>query len=141
MFGSGDLPSIDPAWRNLSSPVRHILKILAVQDRLLGDGFVDPRHGGQLGRLGPTVTEPGRVGLVGGGQCVGPSNTHLARGAEVDRGGRVITDARVAVLVAVVGEKLGTNVRASWMEPKRSGKSGQYLRVLNCDSENGLILL
>src|SRR5439155_11840816 len=28
--------------------------------------------------------------------------------------------------------------RASWIAPKRSGKSGRYLRVLNCASEKGL---
>ena len=31
--------------------------------------------------------------------------------------------------------------RACWMQVKRCGKSGRYLRVLNWASENGLSLL
>src|SRR6187397_2130585 len=35
-------------------------------------------------------------------------------------------------------KKCWQQVRASSIEAKRSGKPGRYLRVLNCDSENGL---
>ena len=38
------------------------------------------------------------------------------------------------------GKKTWQWARASWIEPKRSGKAGRYLRVLNCASENGLSL-
>ena len=34
-------------------------------------------------------------------------------------------------------KKSRQNALASWIEPKRSGKSGRYLSVLNCASENG----
>src|SRR5678816_4215001 len=37
-------------------------------------------------------------------------------------------------------KKSWQNVLASSIEAKRSGKPGRYLRVLNCDSENGLSL-
>src|SRR5439155_19388704 len=36
------------------------------------------------------------------------------------------------------GKKSPQKPRPCSSEPKRSGKSGRYFRVLNCDSENGL---
>jgi hypothetical protein len=46
---------------------------------------------------------------------------------------------RCAVLYQVKNSE--QKARASSSEPKRSGKVGRYLRVRNCDSENGLSLL
>jgi hypothetical protein len=38
------------------------------------------------------------------------------------------------------GKKMWQWARTSWIEPNRAGKSGRYLSVLNCASENGLSL-
>lgn len=46
-------------------------------------------------------------------------------------------EAAVTVVVVVPGESAQCP-RPCSMEPKRSGKSGRYFMVLNCDSENGL---
>ena len=74
-------------------------------DLLDWNWFVDPRHGGQLGRLRSAVAEPGRVGGVGGVEGLGPLGADLGGRAVVDRGRRVVADARVPVLVVVVGEE------------------------------------
>ena len=51
------------------------------------------------------VAEPGRVGGVGGVEGLGPLGADLCGRAVVDRGRRVLADARVAVVVVVVGEE------------------------------------
>ena len=70
-----------------------------------GRRLVDPCHGGQLRRLWPAVAEPGRVGRVGGVEGLGPLGPDLGGRAVVDGGGRVVADARVPVLVVVIGEE------------------------------------
>jgi hypothetical protein len=47
-------------------------------------------------------------------------------------------EAEVAMLGVYQGKKRRQNASASSKEPKRAGKWGQYLSVLNCASENGL---
>ncbi len=55
--------------------------------------------------------------------------------AVVDVGRGVEPDARVPVLVVVVLEEPSQKARAASMLAKRLGKVGEYLRVLNWDSE------
>lgn len=88
------------------------------------------------------MAEPNRVGGVSGIAGLDPLGPDLSGGPVVDRRWCVEGDARVPVLVIVVFVKnVSQNLRASWMEPKRSGKVGQYLRVLNWLSLKGLSLL
>src|ERR1019366_6204657 len=47
-------------------------------------------------------------------------------------------DSTVMVVMVIPGEEDWQKARASSMEPKRSGNSGRYLRVLNWLSEYGL---
>jgi hypothetical protein len=51
----------------------------------------------------------------------------------VDVGRREHAERRVVMLVVVPGEEV-TTVRASSIDPKRSGKSGRYFIVLKCAS-------
>ncbi len=71
------------------------------------------------------------VGVLENG-CAGGAD--LGGAAVVDVGRRHQGDAAVAVDGVVVGEEPWQKLRASWMEPKRPGKVGRYLRVLNCAS-------
>src|SRR5271166_237179 len=59
-------------------------------------------------------------------------------GAVVDGGRSHQTDTAVAVIVVVPVEELLAVSPSVLIEPKRSGKSGRYFRVLNCASEYGL---
>ena len=81
-----------------------------------------------------------RVGCVGVGQDISPPGADGHRGAVVYGGGGVQADAGVPVDGVVVGEELLAERAASASEPKRSGKTGQYFRVLKFASEYGLSL-
>jgi hypothetical protein len=90
-------------------------------------GLVDPGDGGQLRWLRSAAAEPVRVGGIGGFERVGPLGAHLGRSAVVEQGGGVIGDARVAVLVVVVGEE-GRTERQSVLD--RAETLGEGLAVL-----------
>ena len=49
-------------------------------------------------------------------------------------------DPGMSVNVVAPGEERTQKERASWIDPKRSGKPGRYLSVLNCASEYQLAL-
>jgi hypothetical protein len=51
------------------------------------------------------VAKPGRIGRVGGVQGLGPLGPDFGGRAVVDRGGRVVADARVPVFVVVIREE------------------------------------
>ena len=56
------------------------------------------------------------MGDVGGVEHAGPLVSYQRRGAEVDRGGGVVADPRVAVMVVVEGEEVvGRYNRKLWM--------------------------
>ena len=57
---------------------------------------VDPRHGGQLGRLGLPVAEAGWVRGVRGREGLGSRDAHLGGGAVMDRGWGVEPDPGMA---------------------------------------------
>jgi hypothetical protein len=94
-----------------------------------------------LGRmLGARADEAFRVAGIGLVEHVLSLLDDLFGPAVMQRIGCQKCDSAVMVLVVVPAEKLWQKARASSMEPKRSGNSGRYLKVLNWLSEYGLSL-
>ena len=77
------------------------------------------------------MAEPDRVRGVGGVEDLGPLGPYLVGGAVVHRGRRVVADARVAVVVVVVGEERLAERPSVLDAAEVCGEAGQYLRVLN----------
>lgn len=82
------------------------------------------------------------MGVVGCGEGVLAGLVDGAGGTEVHRGGGMPRDAGMAMNVVVFEEEAGTECAGvgEAAEPIRK-VFGRYLRVLNCASENGLMLL
>jgi hypothetical protein len=80
------------------------------------------------------VAESFGVGVVGGGEDLGPFGLEVLGSAVVDVSGRVQAQGRVAVDVVVMPEEGVTEGVGVGQAANRSGKPGQYLSVLNCDS-------
>ena len=74
---------------------------------------------------------------VGRGQHDRPRRRSLLGHIVMHVGRRQQAETRMMVLGVVPGEEW---VRASWIEPNRSGNAGRYFSVLNWASENGLSL-
>src|SRR5437667_8631803 len=112
-----------------------------VEERLLGRsglGWINPDgHGGRR-RLRHAAGEPRRMRGMRRRQYLGAGHDARRGQAVVDIVGvsRPRPVWRCSVLYQ--GKKTWQCARASWIAPKRSGKSGRYLRVLNCASEKGL---
>lgn len=98
----------------------------------------DLHRAGHRGGLRHAAHEALGMGGVGGGEY------HRARGdpascaSAVDVRRREQAETAVVMPGVVPGEERLAEPRAARIEPKGSGKSGRYLSVLNCASENGL---
>ena len=85
--------------------------------------------------------EPGGIGVKSSEMSKISALQDLFGTAKMNVNGMEHGNSGVKTLVVIPLKNVRQKLLASRMEPKRCGKSGRYLRVLNCAPENGLSLL
>jgi hypothetical protein len=80
------------------------------------------------------AVESFRVGKEGGDQGVLANDAQRVGLAGMNAVWRHVADPAMAVNVVYQWKNAWQWARASWMDPKRAGKSGRYFSVLNCDA-------
>jgi hypothetical protein len=104
------------------------------------EGLIDPRGRRQGRRERDPAGEPLGVSVVGGAQDLDALLPLRLGQAAMDIVGRHQAEGAVTMLGVDQVKNRWQNASASSYEPNRAGKSGRYLSVLNCASENGLSL-